>query len=93
MALSPQRLPTGAPREALRVKGQFWTPPWVAEAMVAYPLAAGATTIFDPAVGAGAFLLAARKVSGELGRQVVCTQTLAVISLWEVVMCVAQAFR
>lgn len=75
MAISPQRLPTGALREALRAKGQFWTPPWIAEAMVAYPLAAGATSIFDPAVGAGAFFLAARKVSKELGCQVVCAGT------------------
>lgn len=28
----------GAKREALRVNGQFWTPDWVADAMVAYAL-------------------------------------------------------
>jgi len=33
-------------REALREKGQFWTPPWVAEAMVAY-VSAEAEAIFD----------------------------------------------
>lgn len=37
-------------REALREKGQFWTPDRVAEAMVAYALGGGAKTIFDPAV-------------------------------------------
>ena len=42
-------------REALRQKGQFWTPPWVAEAMVGYVIRGGANAIFDPAVGAGAF--------------------------------------
>ena len=49
-------------REALREKGQFWTPPWVAEAMVAYA-SAGAETIFDPAVGAGAFFRAAKALA------------------------------
>lgn len=64
-----QRLPTtGDAREALRDKGQFWTPAWVAEAMVQYVLAAGAQTIFDPAVGEGAFFRAAKKVASELGR-------------------------
>jgi hypothetical protein len=72
MATTHKRLPTGAQREALRAKGQFWTPPWVAEAMVAYPVAAGAAVIFDPAVGAGAFFLAARKVAAEMGRDVRC---------------------
>ncbi|MCX7046240.1 MAG: N-6 DNA methylase [Candidatus Sumerlaeota bacterium] len=52
---------SGAAREALRKKGQFWTPNWVAEAMVSYSLGAGANALFDPAVGAGVFLLAARK--------------------------------
>lgn len=75
MATTHRRLPTGAKREALRVKGQFWTPSWVAEAMVAYPLAAGATAVFDPAVGAGAFFLAARKVGAEIGREVTCAGT------------------
>ncbi len=60
-----QGLPPGGPeREALREKGQFWTPPWVAEAMVAYVLGGGARTRFDPAVGAGAFFLAARRLFG-----------------------------
>jgi len=56
-----------AARESLREKGQFWTPPWVADAMVAYCLGGGARTLFDPAVGAGAFLVAA-KSAGALGR-------------------------
>jgi len=54
-------------RERLREKGQFWTPPWVAEAMVEYVLADGAKVLFDPAVGAGAFFRAARAVAGERG--------------------------
>lgn len=41
-------------REALRSKGQFWTPQWVARPMVRYALGEGAA-IFDPGVGAGAF--------------------------------------
>jgi hypothetical protein len=49
-------------REALREKGQFWTPPWVAEAMVAY-VSAEAEAIFDPAVGAGAFFRAAKALA------------------------------
>ncbi len=64
-------------RERLREKGQFWTPPWVAEAMVAYATGAGdaarrpatppgarpSSLVFDPAFGAGAFALAARRVA------------------------------
>ena len=53
-----------AARESLREKGQFWTPPWVADAMVAYCLGGGARTLFDPAVGAGAFLLASKSAAG-----------------------------
>jgi adenine-specific DNA-methyltransferase len=49
----------------LREKGQFWTPDWVAEAMVAYAVAGGAETVFDPAVGAGAFFRAAKVISRE----------------------------
>lgn len=71
MASETQHLPaTGLAREALRETGQFWTPPWVAEAMVSYCLVAGATTLFDPAVGAGAFLQAGRKTGAALGRHV-----------------------
>lgn len=67
----PVVLPSSGPiRRALQEKGQFWTPAWVAEAMVAYVLADGATSIFDPAVGAGAFLKAAKAWSQESGRPV-----------------------
>jgi len=60
----PQKLPSDwAGREALREKGQFWTPQWVAEAMIAYCLADGAESVFDPAVGAGAFFIAAKEVA------------------------------
>jgi type I restriction-modification system DNA methylase subunit len=58
---------SGEARERLREKGQFWTPDWVAEAMVAYVLADRGNMAFDPAVGAGAFFRAAKKVAGEKG--------------------------
>jgi adenine-specific DNA-methyltransferase len=48
-------------REALRVNGQFWTPPWVGDAMAAFVLGAGARRVFDPAVGGGAFFQALRR--------------------------------
>lgn len=56
-----QKLPVGAPREALRAKGQFWTPDWIADAMVAFVLGDDAKQVFDPAVGAGVFFRAARR--------------------------------
>jgi hypothetical protein len=56
-------LTAAAQREALRARGQFWTPPWVADAMVSYCLAGGARSLFDPAVGAGAVLSAARRAA------------------------------
>jgi adenine-specific DNA-methyltransferase len=66
-----QKLPGYGPqREALREKGQFWTPAWVAEAMVGYVLHGDTNHIFDPAVGAGAFLRAAKVVSQEMDRQI-----------------------
>lgn len=49
-------------REIRRQKGQFWTPEWVAEAMVAWVLAGGAKELFDPAVGQGVFLSAAKRL-------------------------------
>ncbi len=49
-------------REKLRDKGQFWTPDWVAEAMVAY-VSHDADLIFDPGVGMGAFYTALKKVT------------------------------
>jgi hypothetical protein len=67
----PQKLPSNwAAREALREKGQFWTPQWVAEAMIAYCLAEGAESVFDPAVGAGAFFIAAKKIAEKKRRRI-----------------------
>lgn len=58
-----QKLPTQwGDREKLRDKGQFWTPDWVAEAMVAY-VAQGANMIFDPGVGKGVFYTALKKLN------------------------------
>jgi len=58
-----QVLPTAwAAREILRDKGQFWTPPWIAEAMTAY-VAADTDLIFDPATGRGAFFEALLKLN------------------------------
>jgi adenine-specific DNA-methyltransferase len=66
-----QKLPSaGAAREALREKGQFWTPDWVAQAMVGYVLRGGTDHIFDPAVGAGAFFRAAKTIARRLDRPV-----------------------
>ena len=48
-------------REKLRDKGQFWTPDWVAEAMVSY-VKNNAETVFDPGTGGGAFLKALNKL-------------------------------
>lgn len=57
-----QKLPTNwEEREVLRDKGQFWTPSWVANAMVAY-LIEGSNLIFDPATGRGAFYEALKKL-------------------------------
>ena len=69
--MTHQRLPRNGPeREALRERGQFWTPPWVAEAMVAYAVGArDSVTIFDPAVGAGAFFFAAKAIAHESGKR------------------------
>ena len=50
-----QKLPTNfQAREKLREKGQFWTPEWVANAMVEYSIK-NSNLLFDPAVGKGAF--------------------------------------
>jgi len=65
-----QKLPRAGPdREALREKGQFWTPAWVAEAMVGYAIGGGSKSIFDPAVGAGAFFAAGKAISKQTGRK------------------------
>lgn len=61
-------LARGQERERLRSKGQFWTPDWIAKAMVTYALMDGATILFDPAVGAGAFFRAARELKGQAVR-------------------------
>jgi adenine-specific DNA-methyltransferase len=71
-----QKLPPSGPeREALREKGQFWTPAWVAEAMVGYVTAHADGAIFDPAVGAGAFFRAAQEVSQALGYRIALSGT------------------
>ncbi len=57
------KLPTNwSEREALRRKGQFWTPDWVAEAMVAYT-ARSADLVFDPCIGKGVFYKALKNLS------------------------------
>lgn len=58
---APQVIPSNwHERETLREKGQFWTPDWVADAMIEY-VAQDTDTIFDPATGGGAFLAALRR--------------------------------
>ncbi len=59
----------------MRAKGQFWTPDCIAEAMAAYALAGGAQELFDPAVGAGAFFRAAKRLAGAFGRNIRLTGT------------------
>ena len=50
-----QKLPNNwEEREVLRNKGQFWTPTWVAKAMVEYVID-NSSLLFDPATGNGAF--------------------------------------
>lgn len=57
-----QDLPTTGPaREALREKGQFWTPDWVASAMVQYVRPSSTGHLFDPAAGACSFFRACRQ--------------------------------
>lgn len=60
--------PAGPAREALRLYGQFWTPPWLAQLMVSWVLASRPSVLFDPAVGPGTFFAAARNqgYGGEL---------------------------
>lgn len=60
---SHQKLPTEwNEREILRDKGQFWTPSWVADAMVAY-VSENTDLVFDPATGRGAFYEALLKLN------------------------------
>ena len=61
---------TGPARESLREKGQFWTPDWIADAMVAYVLTGGTDTIFDPAVGAGSFFRSAKALADKTNRRI-----------------------
>jgi len=57
-----QKLPaSGDDREALRVKGQFWTPPWLAKVMAGWVTQDRPEVLFDPAVGPGTFFAAARE--------------------------------
>ena len=57
-----QKLPSsGLAREALREKGQFWTPGWLAGVMASWATARGPQVLFDPAVGPGTFFAAARE--------------------------------
>lgn len=65
--VAPRPPRSGAAREALRTKGQFWTPDWVADAMVAWA-AAESEVVADPAVGGGALLRAARRLADRRGR-------------------------
>jgi hypothetical protein len=66
--INDYKLPSsGEARELLREKGQFWTPDWVAEAMVEYVLSDIGGKLFDPAVGAGAFFRAAKTIAKEKG--------------------------
>jgi len=56
-----QKLPNNwEDREKLRNKGQFWTPSWVAQAMVEYVIE-NSDLVFDPATGKGAFYDALKK--------------------------------
>jgi len=65
-----QRLPTKwAEREKLREKGQFWTPDWVAKAMVNY-VVAHSSLVFDPALGGGAFYTALKAMNQSRGTNV-----------------------
>ena len=66
-----QKIPASGPeREKLREKGQFWTPSWVADAMVSYVLRDQTDHIFDPAVGPGVFFRSALLISKQQNRQV-----------------------
>src|SRR5208283_16001 len=58
---------SGDEREALRVKGQFWTPSWLAKVMARWVTQDRPKVLFDPAVGPGTFFAAAREAgfSGE----------------------------
>ncbi|MBI2663799.1 N-6 DNA methylase [Candidatus Woesearchaeota archaeon] len=60
--MASQKIPTKhEEREKLRNKGQFWTPNWVAKAMVSY-VKKNSSKIFDPGTGSGAFLKALNEI-------------------------------
>jgi adenine-specific DNA-methyltransferase len=64
--LKHQKLPNNwNQREKLRDKGQFWTPSWIANAMIAY-VAKEAQIVFDPGVGKGAFYTALKKFNRKI---------------------------
>lgn len=54
-------------REALRVKGQFWTPDWAADFMAAYVLQDKPDRLLDPALGGGVFFHAAKRYAATRG--------------------------
>lgn len=58
----------GEAREKLRGKGQFWTPDWVADAMVTWA-ARDSDHVFDPGLGGGAFFLSAKRNAALLKRK------------------------
>lgn len=63
-----QPLPAAGPeRERLRQKGQFWTPDWIARALIEYVIMGRPSQIYDPAVGSGALFRAARAIASERG--------------------------
>jgi adenine-specific DNA-methyltransferase len=60
--VSTYKLPrSGIKREILRTKGQFWTPDWTADFMVAYVLKDRPKQMLDPALGEGVFFRAAKR--------------------------------
>jgi len=58
---------SGPGREMLSTKGQFWTPDWVAEFMVAYVLSDAPNQLLDPALGEGVFFRAAKRYADRIG--------------------------
>ena len=71
-----QEIPTSwREREILRDKGQFWTPDWIADAMVSYVLNGKTRHIFDPGVGTGAFFQAAKKLARAKKRKIMLLGT------------------
>jgi hypothetical protein len=66
--LSQNKIPrSGAERETLRTKGQFWTPDWIADCMTAYVLLDKPDKLLDPALGEGVFFRAAKRYSSTHG--------------------------